>query len=349
MKFFLLLGNNTLCKLITRGDLPLDTATHLVIGLGLAGLATIDPVVASNSTVYAATFIGTVVGSQAPDFDTLTRFKSNAFYIRNHRGLSHSIPAWFVWTGLISLLLRLLFGPLPMAHIVMWVFIAVVFHVFTDLFNTYGTQAFRPFSGRWISWNIIHIFDTFIFVSHLIALGLWLFNIVRPQLVFPILYGVIGLYYIWRSTKHAQLQNRLKKQDPEYESGDDYYLLPTYNWNIWNVMKKKPDGTYILGELKGTRLKWVDQTSCTNHPAVEASKKHSNVAALLYFTSFACAEVKETGAGFEVRWADIRYRYRKKYPFVAVLRMDGEYKPLESYVGWVSESKLEKKLKVELY
>ena len=85
----------------------MDSGTHLVMGLGLAGLASIDPVVASDQTLYAAVLIGTVVGSQAPDLDGFLRLKSNAVYIRNHRGLSHSIPAIAIWSILITFLIQL--------------------------------------------------------------------------------------------------------------------------------------------------------------------------------------------------------------------------------------------------
>lgn len=72
----------------------MDTGTHLVIGLGLAGLSQIDPSVSADSAATTAVFIGTVIGSQIPDVDGLLRFKGNATYIRNHRGRSHSLPAF---------------------------------------------------------------------------------------------------------------------------------------------------------------------------------------------------------------------------------------------------------------
>lgn len=40
----------------------MDTGTHLVIGLGLAGLAHIDPVIASDPVASTAVLIGTVAG-----------------------------------------------------------------------------------------------------------------------------------------------------------------------------------------------------------------------------------------------------------------------------------------------
>jgi inner membrane protein len=327
----------------------LDTGTHLVIGLGLAGLAQIDPVVASDGMTSAAVLIGTVIGSQIPDSDSLLRFKGNALYIRNHRGRSHSLPTLIIWTLLITGILGLIFNGLPLSHIALWAGIAVVFHVFTDLFNTYGTQALRPFSERWVSWNIIHIFDPFIFISHLIAIFAWSFRLASPTLIFPTLYILLGLYYIWRSLEHYIQEKGLAKKDPAYEQGDKYYLIVTINYYVWNVVKRKSNGIYVVGEMRNGSLKWIDEIKCADHPAVEASKKHEDIQSLLYFSSFACAEYKEHSWGYEVRWADVRYRHRKQYPFVAVLLMDHNLNPLDSYVGWVSDSRLEKKMRVDTY
>lgn len=325
----------------------MDTATHFVIGLGLAGLAHLDPAVASDPTTMSAVFIGTVLGSQIPDSDSIFRLKNNAAYIRMHRGISHSIPFLLMWTGAITLLLSLIFNDLPLLHIGMWVGIAVFFHVFTDLFNAYGTQLLWPLSKKWISWNIIHIFDPFIFFSHVIALLLWVMHWVEPTIIFPLLYVLIGIYYIWRTVTHYVLSGKLRFHDSEFKSGERYYLIPTVNLYVWNVVKRKLDGAYHLGEWKRGRLTWVDTVKSDEHPAVEASKSHPDIDALLYFSSFACAELRHHPWGYEVRWIDVRYRHRKQYPFVAVLLMNDRYEPIDSYVGWLNESKLEKKLNMK--
>lgn len=327
----------------------MDTGTHLVIGLGLAGLAQIDPVVASSGVVTTAVLIGTVVGSQIPDADGLLRFKDNATYIRNHRGRSHSLPALIIWTLLITGCLSLVFQNLPILHTGMWVGIAVCFHVFTDLFNTYGTQALRPLSEKWVSWNIIHIFDPFIFTSHLIAIFMWSVHLASPTLIFPTLYILLAVYYVWRTLDHYLLEIGLHRKDPGHAEGDKYILIPTFNLYVWNVVKRKASGSYALGELKNGKLRWVDEVTCAKHPAVEVSKKHENIQALLYFSSYACSELREHPWGYEVRWADVRYRHRKQYPFVAVLHMDHNLETLDSYVGWVSDTRLEKKLRVDTY
>lgn len=327
----------------------MDTGTHLVVGFGLAGLAYIDPVVAANPSVSTAVLIGTVLGSQAPDADGLLRFRGNAVYIKNHRGASHSLPATALWTLFITFMLSLFFDNLPLLHVGMWVLIAVSFHVFTDLFNTYGTQALRPFSQKWVSWNIIHIFDPVIFVAHLIAIFSWTIHLDDPATLFSILYSLIAVYYIWRTVVHYMWEKSLPAKDTQREEGDRYYLIPTIHLYHWNIVKKKVDGGYTLGEMRNGKVQWIDKVYCADHPAIEASKQHPDIASFLYFSSFACAELRKHAWGYEVRWADVRYRHRKQYPFVGVLLLDKEYRPLDSYVGWLSDTRLKKKLRVNTY
>jgi inner membrane protein len=325
----------------------LDTGTHLVVGLGLAGLAFVDPVVAADPTTATAVLIGTVLGSQAPDSDTLLRFKSNAAYVKNHRGLSHSIPAVLIWTLLITFSLGLFFNPLPLWNVGFWVLLAVSFHVFSDCFNTYGTQAARPFTEKWVAWNIIHIFDPIIFSSHVIAIFIWSVRLAEPAAIFSILYSFTVLYYIWRTLVHYSVRNKLPQKDEHYTLGDEYLAIPTINLYVWNIVKKKKDGSYVTGELRNQQLQWVDRVKCADHPAVDKSRSHPDIDAFIYLSPHACAEFKKHSWGYEVRWFDVRYRHRKQYPFVAVLLMDLYYKPLNSYVGWLSEEKMEKRLRLD--
>lgn len=324
----------------------MDTATHLVVGIGLAGLAHVDPIVSADPNLAVAVAIGTIAGSQAPDLDTLLRIRSNALYIRHHRGASHSIPALFIWTALITAGSALITGTRHIDHLALWTLAAVCFHVAQDLFNAYGTQALRPFSKRWIAWNIIHIFDPFIFTSHLIAILLWLTHAWPPQLIFVILYGVLIVYYLWRTVAHAVLKHKLHRIDPEFQPGDEYFIFPTYKIGIWNIVRKRRDGTYRIGDWTNRKLRWLAHARNDQHPAVDASKEQEDVDALLQLTSFACATCIHHDWGYEVRWTDMRYRHRKQYPFVAIALFDHDLQPIDSYVGWLSDAKLKKRLRL---
>ncbi|MEK3717302.1 metal-dependent hydrolase [Paenibacillus sp. FSL R7-0333] len=328
----------------------MDTATHFVMGLGLAGLSFVDPLVASNGTLAGAVMVATVLASQAPDADTALRLKDNAVYIRNHRGITHSLPFLLLWPALITVVIGPLFGFTDLrtlSHIALWSFIGVAVHVFSDLFNTYGTQAARPFTEKWIAWNIIHIFDPFIFGSHAAAIILWISGLVPPAPLFITLYACIVLYYIWRTLVHARITRNIKNKDVHHNAGDRYYVIPTISPTRWNLVKAKPDGSYNVGQLNSGRLEWFKHAVCSTHPAVERSKSHPDIQAFLYFTSYAVAEVEELPSGYIVRWGDVRYLHRKQFPFVAVLVMDHEYKPLNTYVGWLSSEKLDERFAID--
>ncbi len=322
----------------------MDTATHFAFGFGLAGLSQLDPVVSADPWISTAVLIGTVAGSQAPDADTLMRFRGNAAYIRHHRGLSHSVPAWFLWTGLISVLLWLIFPEVPFQTLAMWIFIAVIVHVGTDLFNSYGTQAFRPFHSKWVAWNIIHIFDPFLFGAHLAAIALWVVGAASPGFIFPTLYAVLALYYVLRTYRHYRAERMLPRLDPAYANGDRYTALPSVRAHVWNVVKRRGSGAFVVGELRSGKLKWQTSLEPDRHPAVQASRNHPDVRTFLSFTSYACPKVDIHQDGFTVRWIDARYMYRKQFPFLAVVRMDKQLHPITSYIGWISEDKLERRL-----
>lgn len=328
----------------------MDSATHFVMGLGLAGLASLHPAVQDSTSLYTAIVLGTALGSQAPDLDGLLRMKSNATYIKNHRGASHSIPAIIIWSVLITSLLQLFYrGSLPFLFVGAWVLAAVVLHVFVDLFNAYGTQAMRPFSRKWISWNIIHIFDPVIFMAHVIAILAAATSVLPAQLAYPGLYLFLVLYYIGRVRQHQSLLQKLPSLDSAYLPGSQYLLIPTVSLFEWHVVKARPDSSFDIGIWNNKQLQWVDHATCSDHPAAKHSKNDASIKAFLYFTSYACAEVKEYEWGYEVRWVDVRYRHRKQYPFVAVLVMDKDYKTLSSYVGWLSDERLRKRLRMNTY
>src|SRR5690625_4079833 len=124
----------------------MDTGTHIAMGIAIGGIATLDPVVTNDPTLFHAVLVGTIVGSQAPDFDTILKFKNNATYIRNHRGLTHSIPAVILWGIRIASLIYFIVASVNFLHLWLWTFFAVILQVFVDIFNAYDIQSLRPFS-----------------------------------------------------------------------------------------------------------------------------------------------------------------------------------------------------------
>lgn len=321
----------------------MDTATHFVIGVSIAGLATSNPIVAQDPTLSQSILIGALIASQAPDFDGISRFfGGTANYVKNHRGITHSLPALFIWPILITMVLFLFSPTVSFPQLWFWTFLSVTLHVFLDLFNAYGTQVLRPFSEKWVSFNIINIFDPFIFVVHILGIIMWALSIYSSIYIFSTVFILTFTYIIWRTWKSLSIKKYLREI---LKTKGKITLLPTINWNIWNVINEL-DNQYKIGVLKGKKLNWEDQKiKASTHDSIEAAMKDKKITNFLYFTRYAYGEWKKTPYGYEVKFEDLRYRFQNHYPFIAIALLDESYHILDSYVGWVyNKDFIEKKI-----
>ena len=148
--------------------------------------------------------LATIAGSNIPDIDTVLKLRNNAKYIRNHRGITHSIPAVILWSFLISGISFAFFSDAPYLHLLLWSFIAVFLHVFVDIFNAYGTQALRPFT-KWVALGVINTFDTVIFFIHILAIACMLVGSHKGYTALAA-YILMIVYYIGRIMMHRNIE-----------------------------------------------------------------------------------------------------------------------------------------------
>src|SRR5690625_6840100 len=126
----------------------MDTGTHIAMGVAIAGLSTLDPAVHSDPALFNAVFVGVIAGSHAPDFDTILKFKNNATYIRNHRGLTHSIPAVILWGILIASLIYFIVPSVTFYTFGVGTFLVFIFPVFFFNFNVFCVTFLLQFLNK---------------------------------------------------------------------------------------------------------------------------------------------------------------------------------------------------------
>ena len=324
----------------------MDSGTHFVMGIALGGLALADPVVANHSMTFTAVIAGTILGSQAPDVDTVLKLRNNAVYIRHHRGITHSLPAVALWPILITAVLSFIIPDSNMLHVWFWTFLAVALHVFVDIFNAYGTQALRPFSKKWIALGVINTFDPIIFTLHCIGILLWVFG-ASPVWTFSIMYAIIIGYYILR---YAVQQAVKKAVHNTIQDEDIVIVAPTMRFFHWRIAAKSKTHYYV-GRAYGRSVTIYDKFEIKplpKTPIVDAALQDVNLSAFLSFSPIYHWEISELENGLtEVRLIDLRYRSDNRYPFVAVAQLNEDNKIITSYTGWIfSEEKLQKKLQI---
>jgi len=323
----------------------LDTGTHVVMGIALGGLATLDPVVASNSATATSVLIATIAGSQIPDIDTVLKLRNNAIYIRNHRGVTHSMPAVLLWPLILLAVIFPFFPGANLLHLWGWTFAAVFIHVFVDIFNAYGTQALRPFTSKWVALGVINTFDPIIFGIHVAAIVIWIIG-ADPGYTFLWMFVILIGYYLLRFYAQAKVRSAVRKLIPD---ATDIITSPTMKFNFWRIAAMNEE-EFFVGRAMGTNIVIYDRfkrVPVPKTPVLEAAKKDSNLAAFLSFSPVYRWELDEYDDHYEVRFIDLRYRSNGHYPFVAVVQLDQELNPISSYTGWVfSEKKLRKKLSI---
>ena len=324
----------------------MDTGTHVVMGVALGGIATLDPVVGMDPSMAQAVMIATIAGSQAPDIDTVLKLKNNAVYIRHHRGFTHSIPAVLAWSLMIPGILMLFYPEANLLHLWLWTFAAVALHVFVDIFNAYGTQAIRPFSRKWVALGLINTFDPFIFVSHLIAIAFWLAG-AHQGYTFLALYIVLAGYYLVRYFMQRKIKHELREKIEDIE---EIIISPTMKFRQWRIAVKAKSAFYVGRSMDGNVVivDTFNRVPLPDTDVMKAAKQDKNISAFLSFSPVYKWEIDTYKDHYEVRFIDLRYRSKGHYPFVAIAHIDRDTLELiTSYTGWIfSEEKLQKKLKL---
>ncbi|MGP1908115.1 metal-dependent hydrolase [Metabacillus sp. JX24] len=322
----------------------MDTSTHIIMGFGLAGLAYIDPAVGQDPELAAAIMAGTVLGSNAPDFDYAVRvFKGKGMYTEHHRGLSHSVPAWFIWSFLLTAII-LIFSPSlsgqDWMHLAGWTFAAVLVHVLFDVFNAYGTQAARPFTKKWLSLNFIPLFDPLIVFLHIAGFALWAAG-ESPGLAFSVIYTIIFVYVIERFFSSRRALARIRS---ELRESSVLTVVPTIRWSVWQFVSETETG-FTSGELRSGQVRPVHSFEKTKHELISAAEKDQNTQHFLKNSKHVHRIVIPNPSGYEVRFFDLRFRTKNHYPYMAVCLLARNGEILSSQTGWIHQTgKLHKTL-----
>ncbi|MBE7097668.1 hypothetical protein CN582_00210 [Bacillus wiedmannii] len=323
----------------------MDTATHLVMGVTLGSLATLDPAIAQSDIGPQAVMLATIAGSNIPDIDTVLKLRNNAKYIRNHRGITHSIPAVILWSFLISGISFAFFSDAPYLHLLLWSFIAVFLHVFVDIFNAYGTQALRPFTKKWVALGIINTFDTVIFFIHLLAIACMLVGSHKGYTALAA-YILMIIYYIGRIMMHRNIRSVVYKR---FNHVEKIIISPSYRFYHYHLAIVTTDYYYVARWHRGNIMIYdkFDRVPFPDNAIMCAAKQDENISAFLSFSPVYRWDIFDYDHYYEVRFIDLRYRSKDYYPFVAIVQLDHNLNIISSYTGWIfSEEKLRKKLEL---
>lgn len=310
----------------------MDTGSHLLFGATLAGLAMLDPALTQEPELANAVLAGTLIGSHAPDFDTVTRLKGYSCYLKYHRGIAHSLPALLIWPAVISVPLAFAFHVTAfLPHLYFWTMLAVILHVFLDLLNVYGVQCFKPFNRKWHHWDILSLFDPFLFAIHTAGVVLWMTTELAPANIFTVVYAVSFVYIVARGIQHTQLVKRLRSF---FGIDGLCHVVPGLHWFRWQFVMETEQHFYT-GAIDYSRIVQRDvYRKDHEHPAVKATLATDGVRAFLHFAQRVHVSINERNDGYDVQWRDVRFWYDHKLPFGVDVKLDRNMNVLSHSIGW---------------
>jgi Predicted membrane-bound metal-dependent hydrolases len=131
----------------------MDPLTHTVIGLAVAKV-TGNPVIMSEPATICI-----VAGSVFPDIDIMLQKWGDVMYLKNHRGVTHSIVGLLVSSALIAGVVSLVFGNTSFLNMFLWALLGCFSHAFFDTLNAFGAKLLWPILDKKYSLGVLITFD----------------------------------------------------------------------------------------------------------------------------------------------------------------------------------------------
>ena len=291
----------------------MDTASHLLMGATLAGLSCVHPEVAQHPELAAAILTGTLIGSHAPDFDVVARLRGYTNYLKNHRGITHSLPALVIWPTVLSLPIAWMYDVMNHFFLLFtWILVAVIIHVGLDLLNSYGVQCLRPVKQKWYHLDIICLFDPILFAMHSTGLILWSVFGVEPGQLFIIVYGMSILYILLKTLQHTHNMRLIKNH---YGQEGIYHVIPTIHPFKFQYVLEAADHFYVGHIINGFVKEAEQYIRQQENEIIELTKKIDGVRAFLHFAQRVHVHCTKMQDGYHITWSDARFYHNRKLNF----------------------------------
>ncbi len=287
----------------------MDPVTHAAIGLAVSKISGNGMVLSNPIT------IGTIAGAVFPDIDIVMQKWGDYAYLKNHRGITHSVPGIAISALIISAILKVFFPGVNMLELYLWSAAGGLSHVIIDLFNIYGAKLLWPLIKKKFSLSLLLTFDPFL-------LGLIGGYILSGDLLQNVFLGLIPVYLAVRAImKLGSVKSLMRMFGSGFKS---ISVLPSLNGFFrWHFIIET-DTHNIVGEKsmlrKGVRIiRKLDklQDEVLNRVVVSRIGEFFNE-----FTPLSHIACEKKDGIKRYIFIDMRYYVRNNFLHHAVLEMD---------------------------
>lgn len=303
-----------------RGEfLNMDPITHGLIGLGVASFS------GTPLSLTSPIYLGALLGSLGPDLDIVLQAKGDLFYLRHHRGASHSIPGSAFIAGILTIPLAIVFPEISIWTLFFWTWMGALSHCIVDIFNSYGAEFLWPLYRKKINISLLNIFDPYLFIF----LGVMLYT----QEAFPAIQGLgiclAAIYLILRYGLNWRVRKLLKKK---YGNEAKRVLaMPALkgNWT-WDVFVETGD-SFIVGQVYSfslifrlRQMLWKQQNNL-----IRSALEGKLGKLFREFTPLFHVSHHVTEKGHMVRFFDLRYHFKQQFLHTGTATFNDDNKLVE--------------------
>jgi inner membrane protein len=300
----------------------LDPISHAIIGLGVGALSG-QPI-----TLYNPLYCAAIMGAIMPDIDVVTMLKGDLSFIRNHRGITHSLGGFLLLSAIISAIIFVDFGG-SMLQYFYWAFFGAVSHGILDFFNSYGTKLLWPFSGKRQTGNLLMFFDPILIILFLPVIFAWQ----NPQKAALIGFSGIILYLFVRLKMRQRVESFLKKAYNLKPGMDRLAVMPAlrgmFSWDFCiEGAREIIVGTHNYIDQNISNCSHMDRTAS---PLIFKALQTAPGRLFCQFTSFYHITHWEDKGRYFVKLMDLRFKHKTDFSYWATLIFNDQLSLEEAY------------------
>jgi len=283
----------------------MDPITHAVVGIGLA-VITGEPLTLANPAL-----IGCLTGAVIPDSDIVVQFAGHEKYLKNHRGISHSLLLAPLYTAAITGALMLFYGHFDVKRVLAMTLLGILSHLTLDLTNPYGASIFSPFSQKKITFDLLLVFDPVIALLFGLLILPYTRALLTPATLVFLLVAYIGFRYLLKNHGMGVLLEHVLER---YEIKRLRLLPSMTGFFKWQFVMETTKGN-VVGEVHGFRKKVriVDELEKIDDSLMEMAMATPVAEYFKEFTPYFHIKCERVDDHIQFRYIDLRYFVTKEY------------------------------------
>jgi inner membrane protein len=271
----------------------MDTLAHGLTGalIGYAGYRQRGGRAAAWTAVAAGVF---------PDADFILAFVDGATYLRWHRGPTHSVILWPLWSLFVAWVFWELTGRKHGRTLYGAALAAMGAHIFMDWITSYGTMLFSPFSDARYELSWVFIVDVYVWALLAAGLGVAIAT-QRAAVARGFLVALAGYFLFCGGARAWALRQAERTEQTVRMAAFPQPLNPLR----WTIVRDDGDAVHwIDGGENHTFVSFRDEQLWPQAEATEA------VRLFRWFAMFPVVEKVTTEDRVELVYRDLRFRTR---------------------------------------